>query len=132
MTDDADGKDDVIPLPAGCMAVLLDGAWSCARCGTARPMDSVHPGCKPLSLPRLVSIMRAVQERTYDDYQSLHSIKTSPQSDPVIAAGTNPWPKATLAAELGGVLLFLERCADGDQRAIDALIAIQKKAAGGR
>lgn len=130
MTDEAEGKDDVIPLPPGCKAALLDGAWSCARCGTSRAMDSVHPGCKPLSLSRLVSIMRAVQERAYQEYQSLHGIKTSGQSDPAIAAGVNPWPRAVLAAELAGVVLFLERCADGDQRAIDALLAIQKKAKG--
>jgi hypothetical protein len=114
MTDEAEGKDDVVPLPAGCKAALLDGAWSCGACGTARPMDSAHPGCKRLSLPRLRSVVDAAIERERGQFLSLSRIANDPLGDPAIRTAINPWPAAVRAAELTGVAMLLERVSGND------------------
>ncbi len=119
--------ETIMPLPAGCTATLLDGAWSCARCGTARPMESAHPGCKPQTLSRLRAVVDSAIERHRDEYASMQRIANDSLADPAIRAAINPWPAATRAAELAGVALLLERVA-GSDNILDELNPNRKKA----
>ncbi len=121
--------ETVTPLPAGCQAVLLDGAWSCARCGSARPMNSAHPGCKPQSLSRLRAVVDAAVERHRDEYSSLRRIANDAKADPAIRSAINPWPAAVRAAELAGVAHLLDRI-NGNDKILDELMPSRKKAGG--